>query len=965
MIKLYSNEKHPFNIYHSFNIKSQIILFIQNLNNYDSIKWLLSFQQIQKPTISLKETKKEKDNFSYKNNSKNQDNNQYYYYYSNDDGAIDFNFSDISIFDTDKIIQRKPKCTCGGKCSNCKAADDITNIPNIQMKFKISQLDDPLEREADRIAEKIVDTNYMNSNIQSDNKNKGNKTLNRKCSKCKEEDEDKEKPIQISRKTDIKNKQNLEISNETNNKIKNVINHGGNPLDTQIKKFMESKFGFDFSNVRIHTDDIAAKTANSINALAYTIENNIIFARGLYQPNTIEGKSLLVHELTHVLQQNSRSMQIQIQRSPDRPMMVAPEPFEPFPEGYVTWEELEQQQLSKTLSFANGEPLNLKTLVAWAVNLYGKGMSLENVYKNLIFSHDFIGTEEMRYDALIDLKFELEKESTKELLKETRRKMKILETPYNERLNKAEWQVVKSHWEKIHGDWRKKGWKHSRDNTIFNADEIWNYGINNELLLPGEKKFVYEDLKVRAKKTFKERYHDARYWAQVEYKDYWRSDPSTWVPSENVWTYGIKFNLFLEYEKDAVIAERNKELGIKKEEYEERNEAIRRKAEIEAYNAHVARGKQLSDPRPILQGFAFGAFGAPVAIVAGGIQVGATVYHVKQACTNGTESECRDAKVSVGIGIASYLFMRHIMSKEPKNMSLTHSRAQGGGQAAGRSGDIEDYFDISVPKVNPTTGHEHIVFKLKTAPNFSLEAVRDLKSGNVMIKDLSKDPSANLIAGIMNGEVYRAVPPPSPSSTMVKGSPIGTAEDIIVTAPTGLSASSTGRTLSAGTSTNIATTGMLVPPQIKGIGPAYRTLDELDAAIKSGTISLERKDNKMAHILGVIVRNPKGKTISIWFEVSELGVGIEGAKLLGHTEQKALRRISVMGLESGSTITFVGHLSPCNLTGGCSMNMSDYTSETGNYIDYRHIYGVDGTTIHEFTPEGRITQKERKKWKIN
>jgi hypothetical protein len=67
---------------------------------------------------------------------------------------------------------------------------------------------------------------------------------------------------------------------------------------------MESRFGYDFGNVRIHTGEKAADSANSFNALAYTIGNNIVFGKDNYTTNTFVGKKLLAHELIHVLQQD-------------------------------------------------------------------------------------------------------------------------------------------------------------------------------------------------------------------------------------------------------------------------------------------------------------------------------------------------------------------------------------------------------------------------------------------------------------------------------------------------------------------------------------------------------------------------------------------------------------------------------------------------------------------------------------
>jgi RHS repeat-associated protein len=142
------------------------------------------------------------------------------------------------------------------------------------------------------------------------------------------------------------------------------------------------------------------------------------------------------------------------------------------------------------------------------------------------------------------------------------------------------------------------------------------------------------------------------------------------------------------------------------------------------------------------------------------------------------------------------------------------------------------------------------------------------------------------------------------------------------------------------------------------IGPAYASLKEIEAAMQAGEV------HNNAHVLGVFVRNPNGTIIARWYEVSELNVGVEGARLLGHTEQKALVRISAMRLQPGSTIEFVGSIQPCNLSQGCSGVMANFARQHGIDIRYRHVYGESGTTIHEFSAvEGRITKKERRGWR--
>ncbi|MFN0276794.1 MAG: DUF4157 domain-containing protein, partial [Chitinophagales bacterium] len=92
------------------------------------------------------------------------------------------------------------------------------------------------------------------------------------------------------------------------------LNAGGSSLSPETNQFFSQKIGYDFSNVKIHTDNVAAKSAQSINALAYTTGNNIVFNQNQYQPNTDAGKKLLAHELTHVVQQNDFLHQKKVQR---------------------------------------------------------------------------------------------------------------------------------------------------------------------------------------------------------------------------------------------------------------------------------------------------------------------------------------------------------------------------------------------------------------------------------------------------------------------------------------------------------------------------------------------------------------------------------------------------------------------------------------------------------------------------
>lgn len=79
----------------------------------------------------------------------------------------------------------------------------------------------------------------------------------------------------------------------------------GQPLDQPTRSFMESRLGRDFSQVRIHTDDQAKRSAASLNARAFTFGNDIVFGSNAYAPRTEQGRRLITHELAHTVQQQN------------------------------------------------------------------------------------------------------------------------------------------------------------------------------------------------------------------------------------------------------------------------------------------------------------------------------------------------------------------------------------------------------------------------------------------------------------------------------------------------------------------------------------------------------------------------------------------------------------------------------------------------------------------------------------
>jgi hypothetical protein len=88
--------------------------------------------------------------------------------------------------------------------------------------------------------------------------------------------------------------------------VLDVVSSGaGRPLDEPVRTDMETRLGADFGDVRVHTDDRAHESARSVNAHAYTVGSNVVFQRDRYDPASAEGRTMLAHELTHVVQQRN------------------------------------------------------------------------------------------------------------------------------------------------------------------------------------------------------------------------------------------------------------------------------------------------------------------------------------------------------------------------------------------------------------------------------------------------------------------------------------------------------------------------------------------------------------------------------------------------------------------------------------------------------------------------------------
>jgi peptidoglycan hydrolase-like protein with peptidoglycan-binding domain len=162
----------------------------------------------------------------------------------------------------------------------------------LQARLSVSQPGDPLERQADAMAERVMGgaSAVTPSNAALAPAAQA-PPVQRRCAACDEEAQRKEAGGTAG---PASHAAGAEVT---------PIPGAGVPLPSDVRSYFEPRFGSDFSRVRVHTGDRADHAARALNAHAYTMRNDIVFAEGRYSPNTADGRRLLAHELTHTVQQ--------------------------------------------------------------------------------------------------------------------------------------------------------------------------------------------------------------------------------------------------------------------------------------------------------------------------------------------------------------------------------------------------------------------------------------------------------------------------------------------------------------------------------------------------------------------------------------------------------------------------------------------------------------------------------------
>jgi hypothetical protein len=165
----------------------------------------------------------------------------------------------------------------------------------IQPKLTISEPGDAYEREADRVADQVMRMSYSGLSIQ-----RSAHQISRQCQACeKEQDVDA-----VNRMLQRIASHSTRQPDAAPDSVDQAVGSPGTPLEPTLREEMEQRFGYSFSGVRVHTGTVAQQSARDVGAHAYTVGHNVVFAGGQYAPGTHEGRRLISHELTHVVQQS-------------------------------------------------------------------------------------------------------------------------------------------------------------------------------------------------------------------------------------------------------------------------------------------------------------------------------------------------------------------------------------------------------------------------------------------------------------------------------------------------------------------------------------------------------------------------------------------------------------------------------------------------------------------------------------
>ncbi len=548
----------------------------------------------------------------------------------------------------------------------------------IQRKLAIGGTSDPLEDEADPIAERVMSirTPYP---VESGIANAPHRVQRQcscggTCSKCKGEVRDEDQG-ELQRKpvasTNVR---------ETNAPpiVHQVLRSPGQALDSATRAFMEPRFGYDFSGVRVHTDRRAAESAESIHALAYTAGQDIVFSHNTYAPFTHQGRELLGHELAHTIQQRGSGGV----------------PPSPAPDGIF-----ESSADAAGRAVANGQSISADFPAC------GFGLARSPATPEVLNDEDLVRAIQETSDRLKQASYpgrdsdvgwmaQLKAEAARRASfkqppaitppKPAAAPKPPLRDPAADRA--AAVADAEAAAAQIDQDLKAEDDDEplvtpmaisSTKSTVKPAATVSADRARQKTPDPAMARFlpggfkdedIYKDSDAEMKRI-DERIARDREIAKAPYNDrlqtvriklqakssysYSRNEAFSHMTGAEVWSEGMADGLFIESEKQSVYEDQKSHQQFINEKMAEDASNARAKSESDRYQAWVAQGEQFSSPQTIIQPFVVAA-AAPELVAAAyfGTQTGAMAGETYNSCVHGTKEECAAAAAKLAAQIA-------------------------------------------------------------------------------------------------------------------------------------------------------------------------------------------------------------------------------------------------------------------------------------------------------------------------
>ncbi len=403
--------------------------------------------------------------------------------------------------------------------------------PVLQTKLTVNKPGDSYEQEADRVADQVMRMPDPAAPVAASS---ASPALQRKCAcegtgnPCTDCEEEAERGNKLHRRA---NATNTDAAPAVAPPIVHELLHSpGQPLEASTRAFFEPRFGRDFSHVRVHTGSLAADSARSVNALAYTVNHSVAFGAGSYAPHTVEGRRLLAHELAHVVQQA---------RGPASPASSLPAI------GLTTVQAagagtLQRQPELTSQMLSSPEPMSLHHSVDIS------GLQIDDLELEIRLIQEWLSAHPLRSEESDHLHSELDR---------LQKAVQPRSAPFFSRFFKA-WSQAKEAKSRtvIQNDKAYSDSSISRGlinihDLAPDADSVWQYGWAANLFAKDERKLVQSWSERWIAESF-----DKRYTAAMSGSIYGDdAEGATRREDKNIWARGKAYGLFLPNEKARVL----------------------------------------------------------------------------------------------------------------------------------------------------------------------------------------------------------------------------------------------------------------------------------------------------------------------------------------------------------------------------------------------------------------------------